>query len=216
MSKERLKSPRLRLFVALELPQRVRDLLVRWQLPVVAGEPGLRPVTPESLHITLAFLGYQPERRLEAIAAAAMAPEARHVSLAIAPEPVPVPDRGRPRLFAASCVSEDAVKLQAEVSASLQAGGFYEPERRPFWPHVTVARVRPDAPGSRRPRHIESPPNSFPDELSRPFEAVRLTLYRSVLRREGAEYTPMAQLELPAGAGGGEETRDGRQRQAGS
>ena len=61
MAKEKLKSPRARLFVALDLPDRVRAEIVEWGHEALA-DPALRRVKPESLHITLAFLGYRPEQ----------------------------------------------------------------------------------------------------------------------------------------------------------
>ena len=54
MAKERLKSPRARLFVALDLPQDVRAGVVDWQQTALA-DPALRIVRPEALHITLAW-----------------------------------------------------------------------------------------------------------------------------------------------------------------
>jgi len=44
-----------RLFVALELPEDVRVALVAWR----PRDGGLRPVAAESLHVTLAFLGWR-------------------------------------------------------------------------------------------------------------------------------------------------------------
>ena len=101
-------------------------------------------------------------------------------------EPVAVP-RSRPRLFAVDAASEAAVELQAELSDRLEAERFYKPEKRPFWPHVTVARVKPskrsasDRRGHRRgrPMRVETPPGPLPAELCEPFGAVRVTLYRS-------------------------------------
>lgn len=206
MARERLKSPRARLFVALDLPDRVREGLVDWQRAELAGEPALRAVAPEALHMTLAFLGYRRQRDVEAIAAAALAIEPAPVGLELLPDPVPVPPRGRPRLLAIDAPSEAAMALQAALAARLEAEGFYEPERRPFWPHVTVARVRPEGRGARRPAIVGRLPGRLGEALCAPFYCVRLTLYRSVLRHQGAEYTPMAQIELPAGDGSGKET----------
>ena len=95
------------------------------------------------------------------------------------------------------------MRLQAGVSEALAEGGWYRPEKRPFWPHVTVARVRPEARGSKRPATVERPPGALPEALSEPFFGVRLTLYRSELKPTGARYAPLAQYELP-GAGGSE------------
>ena len=90
MAKERLKSPRARLFVALDLPDRVRDGLEAWQARALA-DPALRPMSPEALHITLCFLGYHPERAIESIASAVTGVEPRPVELRFEPDPVPVP-----------------------------------------------------------------------------------------------------------------------------
>ena len=87
--------------------------------------------------------------------------------------------------------------LQREVEERLVAGGFYEPEKRPFWPHLTVARVRPEAPGSRKAAQIRNSPHPLPEHMFRFFRPTRLVLFKSHLRRSGAEYEPLAELELP-------------------
>ncbi len=201
MAKQRLKSPRARLFVALDLPAEVCEGLERWQRGALAGKAALRPTRAETLHMTLAFLGYHPEKQIERIAEAATGFEAEAPLVRLMAEPVPVP-KGRPRLFAIDAESPEAVALQAEVSARLERAGLYEPEERPFWPHLTVARVRPERRGSKRPARIESPPDPLPEALLEPFRGVRVTLYRSELRPTGAEYVPMANLELSSGGSG--------------
>jgi 2'-5' RNA ligase len=62
MSKERLGSPRVRLFVALELPGQIVAPLAQWAGDAFSGHPDLRLVSPQSLHVTLAFLGHMYER----------------------------------------------------------------------------------------------------------------------------------------------------------
>jgi 2'-5' RNA ligase len=195
VAKERLKSPRARLFVALELPEELREGIVAWQRDAL-GDPALRPVKPESLHMTLVFLGYHPEKQIERIADAALGVEARAPEIRLEPEPVGVPRGKRPRLFAIDTPSEGAVELQSQVERRLVEERFYEPEKRPFWPHLTVARVRPEKRGSRKPALVESPPGTLPERLFRPFTPLRLTLYRSHLRPQGAEYVPMAEKDL--------------------
>jgi 2'-5' RNA ligase len=71
------------------------------------------------------------------------------------------------------------------VSGALEAGRWYRPEKRPFWPHVTLARVKK---GERR----VAPLPDTPPPPSTPFAAARLTLYRSTLRPQGALYEPLA------------------------
>ena len=43
---------------------------------------------------------------------------------------------------------------------------------------------------------VETPPKPLPAEALEPFEAVRVTLYRSNLRSHGAEYVPLASIDL--------------------
>jgi len=197
VAKERLKTPRARLFVALDLPEEVREGIVGWGKEALV-DPALRLVAPESLHITLAFLGYRPEKEVERIA------EIVRESAAPAPlvelrDAEQRPPRGRARLFALPAISPGSEALQAGLEQKLVENGFYKPEKRRFWPHVTVARVRPEARGSRRPAVVFAPPGAIPEELEEPRIAVRMTLYRSVLQPTGARYVPLAQVQLPGG-----------------
>ncbi len=197
MAKERLKSPRVKLFVALDLPERVSAGIAAWGREAL-GDPALRRVPPESLHITLAFLGWRPEKevpRLAEIVAASRLP-APSIELG---GPVQRPERGRARLYALPAMSAGTVTLQAELQERLVAAGLYEPEKRPFWPHVTIARVKREERGSKRPALVSRPPKQLPRALLRPFDGVRMTLYRSEIQPQGAQYTPLAQVELPAG-----------------
>ena len=89
-----------------------------------------------------------------------------------------------------------AVELQAELEEKLVAGRLYEPEKRPFWPHVTVARVKPEGKGSKRPRRVEKFPGGLPKDLLQAAVCRRVTLYRSELKPSGAEYRPLAQVKL--------------------
>jgi RNA 2',3'-cyclic 3'-phosphodiesterase len=198
VAKERLKSPRARLFVALDLPERVREDIVAWGREALT-DPALRPVSVESLHVTLAFLGYRGEKEIDSIAAA-VRESSDPAPLVELRDPVQRPPRGRGRLFALPALSPGTEAMQSALEQKLVAGGFYKPEKRPFWPHVTVARVRPEARGSRRPALVPMPPGRLPAALSEPFYGVRLSLYRSELKPTGAQYVPLAQVELP-GAG---------------
>jgi RNA 2',3'-cyclic 3'-phosphodiesterase len=195
VAKERLKSPRARLFVALDLPPELRDGLVAWQERELT-DPALRPVRPESLHMTLVFLGYHPEKQIERIAETALGVEIPAPQVRLEPEPIGVPRGKRPRLFALDTPSEGAVELQSEVERRLVAERFYEPEKRPFWPHLTVARVKRAKRGSQKPALVENPPAPLPERVLRPETYVRLVLFRSHLRPQGAEYVPIAEKDL--------------------
>jgi 2'-5' RNA ligase len=194
MANQRLKGSRARLFVALDLPEQVREKLDAWEREELV-DPALRPVRPEALHITLAFLGSRPLGDIERIVAA--------IEESVGPAPLielgalaAKPPR-RPRIFALPAISPGTELMQARLSELLAAERLYEPDKRPFWSHVTVARVRPETRGSRRPARVEQWPNELPPGLSEAFHGVRLTLYRSELQPSGAQYVPLAQVELP-------------------
>jgi len=106
--------------------------------------------------------------------------------------------RARPpsRFVALPVGSPGAIALQSELEEGLVAARLYEPEKRPFWPHVTVARVKHEGKGSKRPRHVERRPGGLPKDLLQPTRAVRARLYRSELKPSGAEYIPLAQVKL--------------------
>lgn len=184
----RARSETARLFVALDLPADARARLADWRDGVVAGRDELRAVAPEALHVTLAFIGQRPLEETDAVAGLVVGSVAGLAAARLrAVGVVALPPR-RPRLFALE-LSDDggrAAVVQAAVSDALAAAGFYEPERRPFWPHVTLARVRR---GERAAAIAAQPPGEE-------FVAAEVTLYRSRLSPRGARYEPLATARL--------------------
>lgn len=186
-------APRARLFLALEPSDADRALLAEWRDRLVAGRDDLRPSAVSTLHLTLVFLGYREEGEIPAIASTALgavgtlAP-ARLRSGGV----VPVPRRGAPRLFALDLEDEDgrAAAIQSAASDALAAGRFHRPEKRAWWPHVTLARVR----RGHRAAPIE-PAEPAPAAL----EAPLVTLYRSTLHPHGARYESLERVALKYG-----------------
>jgi 2'-5' RNA ligase len=178
------------MFVALDLPGEPRAALAGWRDALVHGRRDLRPVPEDHLHVTLAFLGWQDESAADAIAAAASGA----VDGLRRPRLTPTEVRGvpprRPRLFALDLFDEGggAGAIQAAVAAALERERVYEPERRPFWPHVTLARAK------RAERRV-APLAAAPPPLGA-IECARLTLYRSTLRPQGALYEPLGGTAL--------------------
>lgn len=166
--------------------------MVEWQARALAGRDDLRAVAPDALHVTLAFLGSRPEEEIEPIAVAvagAVAALAPARLAALTAKPVP---RRRPRLFALDLEDDEhgrAASVQAAIAAALEHPGFYEPERRAFWPHITIARV---ARGERHPAPLTVPPPADP------FTASEVTLYRSHLGRGPARYEALRRAQLSA------------------
>jgi 2'-5' RNA ligase len=182
-----VSGPRARLFLALDLPENARSRLVDWRDVALASRTDVRPVAPEALHVTLVFLGWQDESAAERIAEAAFGALPDGPPPRLTPTGVrSVPPRD-PRLFALHLDDEDgrATELQGRLSTALEGGGWHRPEKRPFWPHVTLARVK------RRERRVP-PLEDEPAPPAEPFEASLVTLYKSTLRPQGSLYEPLA------------------------
>lgn len=192
---EREKSKRLRLFVALDLPDHVRAGIAAWGRENLT-DLALRPVAEESLHITLAFLGSRDPEEVESIAEVVRASGGPAPEIVLG-QPQQRPLRGRAKVYALPVASEGTKALQAGLVSKLADAQLYEAEGPPFWPHVTVARVRSERGRKRRPMLVEKPPKPIPQELMQACRAVRLSFYRSELQPEGARYVPLAQVELP-------------------
>jgi RNA 2',3'-cyclic 3'-phosphodiesterase len=181
---------RVRLFVALELPADVRATLHGWARQQAAGVERLRLVEPESLHVTLCFLGSRLVAETGDIATAC------HAAVSALPAPELVVDKAlwlpprRPRVLTVALTDDDEARLAAVQSAlarALAAGGFYEPETRPFLAHVTVARVGRDA--LVRPRELPAPAPVG-------FTGGRVTLFASRLGKGPARYEALASVSL--------------------
>jgi 2'-5' RNA ligase len=184
---ERSGAEHVRLFVAVDLPDATRRALAGWAAARADEIPGLRLVPERSLHVTLCFLGWRPATdagHIGRVALAAATPVGKLAPVAGAW----LPER-RPRVLAVDLddPAGQLATLQARVSQALAAEAGYEPEKRPFRAHVTVARVR---------RGERVRPVDLPDPAAGPFEPAALTLYRSRLQRSGAEYEPLARVDL--------------------
>jgi 2'-5' RNA ligase len=185
---------RVRLFVALELPDAVRAQLSRWAVRAVQGIDGVRLVESSDLHSTLCFLGWRSGGEIDAIRGACgvlgayPAPELR------VGDATWLPPR-RPRVLAVELadVLGALVPAQAALSEVLEAGGWYRREQRPYLAHVTVARM---GRGARASQRIGPTERALPDPRALSFRGSRVTLYRSRLLRSGARYEALASFEL--------------------
>ena len=171
---------RLRLFLALRLPEDVLDGIEAWQAEHLRG---VRMVTRENLHVTLAFLGHRPADELDTIV-----DELRQAAAGAGPDLRLAPARYRETRSVAMLVFEDvgggATALAADLHARLERLGVYRGEGRPWLPHVTVARFR------ERPRLRLEPPalgTYVPSDAA---------AFLSRLRPTGAEYEVVAAVAL--------------------
>jgi 2'-5' RNA ligase len=204
--------------VAVDPPQEVCGELAAWARAALggarAGDPhrcerpataNVRVLGAETMHVTLCFLGGRPIGEIETIAAALQTPPGQSVELHVG-APLWLPPR-RPRALALELQDRTGAltRLQAGVRDALASAIDWQPERRRFRPHVTVARIGRGGDRRRRAasrRSGRSGSDGAPQEpglapspqLS--FAVGELVLYRSLLSREGARYEPIATREL--------------------
>src|SRR5439155_5843308 len=171
--------------LALRLPDEAVRALVRWQRDDLGAPAGVRIVPEENLHVTIAFLGSRPSGELEPIAAALRAAAGE------SERPVLTPVRYRETRSVGMLVCDDdegrATRFAEDVHERLRRLGVYEPEKRPWLPHLTVVRFR------ERPRL--SPP--IPD-LGRVTMSESAVMH-SVLRPSGAQYEVVESVPLGGG-----------------
>ena len=187
----------LRLFVALDLPEAAKREIDVWGQGALA-DPALRPVPAANLRIVLVYLGYRPEQQVGWILTAVRdLCDGMASPLVEMRDPESRPARGRSRLYALPATSPSAEILHASLCEQLSLLRLHEPEERPFWPHVTVARVRPEKRGTRRPMSVErAPTGPLPPSITQPFWARSIGLYRSDLHPEGVRHSLLAKVDF--------------------
>jgi len=175
----------MRLFVALEPPAAVRGALADWARAAVGEDPELRLVERDALHLTLAFLGERPDDDVTLLAPAlaralrrAEPPRDAHV---LAPLWL-VPRRPHVLTVSVADPSGRLETMRERVVAACTSSIGWEPERRAFRPHVTVARARRNA----RVRARELP--AMPAAVRAPWETGGVTLLRSDTGGGAAQY----------------------------
>ncbi len=179
----------LRTFVAIELPGRVREALERHIRRLRQQLPGsFRWVKPESVHLTLKFLGDIEEAQASAIAEALRRSLAGHPQFDLRTGRLGCfPNAKRPRVVWMGVEGDlDALAgLQLKVEEACTDLGF-EREKRRFVPHLTLGRASRSAPVS-----LDKAPGE-----SEPFTVTRISLMKSELTPGGAVHTRLDSFEL--------------------
>jgi 2'-5' RNA ligase len=186
----------VRLFVAAVLPDDLRRGLVALQERLASLPLPVRWTHPETMHLTLAFLGETSPAVAERI------PAALAGALVQGPPPFRLeargcgtfPGHGKPRVVWVGLRGEidAAVRLKQVVDRGLEPLGF-RPEDRPFRPHLTLGRVAEGRMGNWREAlraEAETPLGSL--------EVTSLTLFESRLDPDRARHLPRATLALAA------------------
>jgi len=184
----------IRAFLAVELPEALRDGLAQVQGELKRSRADVRWVAPGNIHLTLKFFGNVPDDEIEALAAAA-----REVAAETPPLQLKVtfagafPSPNAPRVVWLG-LGGDLVPLTQlfyRLEKSYAALG-YPPEGRAFKAHLTLGRVKSPANRDKLARLLTKlPPPDWP-----PFEVKELILFQSVLSPQGSKYTPLKVIPL--------------------
>jgi RNA 2',3'-cyclic 3'-phosphodiesterase len=137
----------MRLFLALNVPEATRQAMHDAAAPLREAAPGeVGWTAAERVHLTLKFLGEQPDDTPERLAAALAGPLARHRPVELELRGVGAfPAMRRPRVVWVGVRPEPRLELlHHDVEVACEALGF-EVEGRPFRPHLTLGRARPGA-----------------------------------------------------------------------
>lgn len=179
----------MRLFIGIPLADVVARELSALCRRLHAGTDGLRWSAPESWHITLQFLGSATEEQYACVTA--RLGEIRSAPVAIRLGGVGVFERAG--IFHVEVEPTDGlVALQQLVTARTQPCGF-EPEDRPYRPHITLARTKGDA-GRRRLKQVKERVKAQPQFST--FTAREFLLYESHLGAGGSKYEVRARFGL--------------------
>ncbi|MFH0915591.1 MAG: RNA 2',3'-cyclic phosphodiesterase [bacterium] len=170
---------RQRLFIAVPLPRELLGFVTAAQalLPAVRG---LRVLRPDQLHVTLAFIGEVDEAKGAAARAVVDSLPADMGGEGVVGRFLLLPSATKARVVTLEVADDQGVfaGLFAQVMGGLEAARVMEREKRPFRPHLTIARLR--TPGPVQPRSENGQAR---------FAVESVCLYKSELKREGAVHT---------------------------
>jgi 2'-5' RNA ligase len=205
--RRRKTMPTVRTFIAVDLPEEVRDYLARCQERLRAAGANVKWTRPEQIHLTLVFLGNVPADELDLLAEAVREAVAGFGPLALrAGGTGQFPPGGRPRVVWVGVQVEEGDLMGLQQAVARAAAPFAEKqEHRGFHPHLTLGRVRQGGRGHRGRRGGGGPGDlaalgravvEAAEESGPAFDAEEVVVFQSDLGREGPTYTPLARLPL--------------------
>ena len=183
----------IRTFIALELPAGLKAGLARMQKTFMQSTAGVKWVRPESIHLTLKFLGATSMEQVDTVCGVL-----DHLTRNVAPFSFDVtgmgafPNSRNPKVIWAGMQVEDRLKaFHQELETALAAMGFAA-EDRPFAPHLTLGRLRD---GLAR-KDIAGLIEQFSSERFGRFEADHIIFFKSELKPSGPVYTALKDITL--------------------
>lgn len=178
-----------RIFIAIPISSQLQTVLGQVKAP---SESGVRWVAPRNLHLTLRFLGDISEEQLSRVClATAKAAQEGPSPFTLSIKGVGAfPSSHHARVLWAGLTGNQKplIQLHEILQDHLHIAGF-PPEKRPFRPHITLARFRNPAPLSPRLNALGS------HQFGR-WQISELQVIESRLRPAGAEYEVRQRYEL--------------------
>lgn len=190
----------MRLFVALDIDEQIRDRIAQFRDQTRRIAPSVRWVGPETFHITLQFLG--ETQKLEEIKTALAMVKAESVTVTFRGVGF-FPNADRARVFWVGIESDEKLQRLATELATVLAPLGFKREQEEYHPHLTLARAgsgRPQArPGDKaapglqqlRAKLATIPPPDFGTMTAHEF-----ILYQSTLTPAGSHYAKLANYPL--------------------
>ncbi len=185
-----------RLFAALSLPEEVRERVAAAIAYLQARGYRAKWVDPNTSHLTIKFFGSVPVTAVPDLVTALRASVSDQVPFRLRVDGAgafPHPERPRVLWLGVNGAVHKLLRLVERVEHA--TGRFAQAtDVRPYHPHITLARVRPeDLPTLRGLSRELERLRSLP---AVPFSVERLTLYRSELFRSGPRYSVVEEFTL--------------------
>lgn len=194
----------MRTFVALDIDDSIRQRVVRFLEGVREFAPEARWVRPESVHLTLKFIGEKPDETVEQVKRALAEIRSPAIEMAFRGYGF-FPTPGSARVFWAGIESGPQLPALAQAVDESTAALGVPREEHPFSPHLTLARLGGGS-GAPRRQAGDAPNRSFKrlqEKLAAasPLEFGTMTaheffLFQSQLMRGGSRYTKIARFAL--------------------
>jgi len=181
----------MRLFIATDIPSEVLDSISELRRELDPEGERARWVGPESIHLTLKFLGQVAPEQTEVIDQSLRAVRAAAFKVSISGVGFFPNDRS-PRVFWVGVSSEGLTGLAQEVEQQMVGLG-YPAESRPFSPHLTLARCSKKG---RIHSSLVGAAAEYAEQKWGMFTTDRFFLYESHLERSGAVYEKLKEYPL--------------------
>lgn len=150
----------------------------------------VRWVAPESIHITLKFIGEMPEKRLEDIDAALTGFTWKQFTITVRGVGF-FPGNRSPRVFWAGMEAPTMKDMAEELDTRMERLGF-DKEKRAFRPHITLARAR----DTRIDSSLVTAAEPFQEHEFGAFSVDRVYLFQSTLQAAGSVYEKLKEYLL--------------------